>query len=57
MQVRELAERFSVSQMTIRRDLDGLEKQGFLTRTHGGAVPTGKLRFTDVSLLSIDGLR
>ena len=45
LQVRELAERFSVSQMTIRRDLDELEKQGFLIRTHGGAVSTGKLRF------------
>lgn len=36
--VRELAERFGVSEMTIRRDLDYLERRGELTRTHGGAV-------------------
>ena len=31
--------------MTIRRDLSELETQGIVTRTHGGAVPTGRLRF------------
>jgi len=43
--VREMAERFGVSGMTIRRDLDELEKQGLVVRTHGGAVSSGKLRF------------
>lgn len=34
-----------VSEMTIRRDLNELEKQGLVTRTHGGAVtPAGKAR-------------
>ncbi len=33
-----LSELLGVSEMTIRRDLDLLEKQGLLERTHGGAV-------------------
>jgi DeoR family fructose operon transcriptional repressor len=36
--VSELCERFSVSDMTIRRDLQRLEQEGVLIRTHGGAV-------------------
>lgn len=42
--VHNLAERFFVSEMTIRRDLDELEKQGLVVRTRGGAVSTGRLR-------------
>lgn len=34
----ELRDRFDVSEMTIRRDLQVLEKEGLLRRTHGGAV-------------------
>lgn len=34
----DLAERFGISVSTIRRDLDHLSKEGFLSRTHGGAV-------------------
>lgn len=33
-----LSELLGVSEMTIRRDLDALERQGLLERTHGGAV-------------------
>ena len=33
-----LAHRFGVTPMTIRRDLDALERQGMVLRTHGGAV-------------------
>lgn len=36
--VNDLAEKFNVSTMTIRRDLDSLEKQGVLSKTYGGAV-------------------
>ncbi|HTW80958.1 MAG TPA: DeoR/GlpR family DNA-binding transcription regulator [Terracidiphilus sp.] len=36
--VEDLAERFKVSVVTIRRDLDQLEQRGLLRRTHGGAV-------------------
>lgn len=34
----ELAEKFEVSQMTIRRDLDLLQTEGKIQRSHGGAV-------------------
>lgn len=34
----DLADRFGISVSTIRRDLDQLSKEGFLSRTHGGAV-------------------
>ncbi len=34
----ELAETLDVSDMTIRRDLNELEKIGLIRRTHGGAV-------------------
>jgi DeoR family transcriptional regulator of aga operon len=34
--VNELAERFQVSLITIRNDLDDLEKEGLLQRTFGG---------------------
>ena len=36
--IHELAERFQVSGATIRADLRDLETQGFLKRTHGGAI-------------------
>ena len=36
--VEELAEKFSVSSVTIRSDLDALEQKGLLHRTHGGAT-------------------
>jgi len=34
----EFAEKFQVATMTIRRDLDALEQQKQITRTHGGAI-------------------
>jgi DeoR family transcriptional regulator, fructose operon transcriptional repressor len=34
----ELSELFSVTEVTIRRDLDKLEQEGFLIKTYGGAV-------------------
>ncbi|MDC7227795.1 MAG: DeoR/GlpR family DNA-binding transcription regulator [Spirochaetales bacterium] len=36
--VADLAQELSVSEMTIRRDLSEMENEGFLKRTHGGAV-------------------
>jgi len=38
--VSELAERFQVSEVTIRADLRGLEERGLVSRTRGGAVPS-----------------
>ena len=43
--ISELAERFSVSEMTIRRDLDHLAETGLVRRTHGGAVPAERMVF------------
>jgi len=39
--VNSLAEKFSTSKETIRRDLRRMEASGLLKRTHGGAVPIG----------------
>ncbi|MFE2774244.1 substrate-binding domain-containing protein [Microbacterium resistens] len=38
LQAARFAERIGVSSMTLRRDLDELERQGLLVRVHGGAV-------------------
>jgi DeoR family transcriptional regulator, fructose operon transcriptional repressor len=43
--IKKLAGEFNVSGMTICRDLDTLESQGEILRTHGGAVPAKKLTF------------
>nr|WP_129663737.1 DeoR/GlpR family DNA-binding transcription regulator [Phytoactinopolyspora endophytica] len=42
LNVSELAEEFRVSSATIRRDLQFLEHQGIISRTHGGATSTGE---------------
>lgn len=42
VQVAELAETFGVSSVTVRADLDALERAGKLRRTHGGAVSLHK---------------
>lgn len=41
----DLARQFQVSAMTIRRDLDQLEQDGELRRTHGGAMATERMSF------------
>lgn len=51
---RDLASRFGVSGMTIRRDLEELEKQGLIIRTHGGAISSGKLRFIHGALPDVE---
>jgi len=40
--VGEFSRELGVSTMTIRRDLEKLEKGGMLTRTHGGAIPVSE---------------
>ena len=42
--VSQLVQRFEVSDMTIRRDLDSLARDGKLGKVHGGAVPLSNLR-------------
>ncbi len=39
VRVRELSERFAVSTVTARSDLDALESRGLVQRVHGGAMP------------------
>ncbi len=43
--VSELAVKFNVSEMTIHRDLNRLEKQGHIQRVHGGVLSTEKMEF------------
>jgi DeoR/GlpR family transcriptional regulator of sugar metabolism len=45
LNVGELAGRFAVSLVTIRKDLDELESEGLLQRTFGGAVFSHRSRF------------
>ncbi|MTI81088.1 MAG: DeoR/GlpR transcriptional regulator [Firmicutes bacterium] len=48
VRISELSELFGVSEMTIRRDFEKLEKQGYLVRNHGGASlnPQGSIDVT-----------
>lgn len=43
--LQQLVDRFNVSIYTIRRDLNALEEQGLLKKTHGGAVKVEKTRW------------
>lgn len=43
--VAELADRFSVTTETIRRDLEVLDERGLVQRVHGGALPRATGRF------------
>ncbi|MBR2081288.1 MAG: DeoR/GlpR transcriptional regulator, partial [Oscillospiraceae bacterium] len=43
-----LAEQYGVTEETIRRDLDKLEKEGYATKTYGGAI-WGNSTKTDLS--------
>lgn len=50
VKVSDLAERLTVTDMTVRRDLQGLENDGLLIRTHGGARSIAKLPTSDFEL-------
>lgn len=53
--VSELARAFDVSEMTVRRDLLALEREGKLERVHGGAVETVPERpFDEIALERAD---
>jgi DeoR family transcriptional regulator of aga operon/DeoR family fructose operon transcriptional repressor len=45
IRVEHLADRLEVSQVTIRKDLDALERRGLLERSHGNAVFSQQSRF------------
>jgi len=48
--VSDLAETLGISPITIRKDLDQLELQGMVQRTHGGALPLQNSTMVDSSL-------
>ncbi|GAA0177883.1 DeoR/GlpR family DNA-binding transcription regulator [Clostridium sediminicola] len=45
VKVNELVKAFDVSESTIRRDLQEMESEGVINRTHGGAMLKGKTQF------------
>src|SRR4051794_13310674 len=49
-----LAAAFGVSEMTVRRDLRDLEREGKLTRVHGGAISSGEPSFAEVVVERLD---
>jgi DeoR family transcriptional regulator of aga operon len=48
--VKDLARHFRISQITIRKDLEFLDGQGVIQRTHGGALPVQAGALLDPSL-------
>jgi DeoR family transcriptional regulator, aga operon transcriptional repressor len=48
--VKELADQFNTSQVTIRKDLESLHEQNHLHRTHGGALPCREGALEDPTL-------
>lgn len=48
--VKELARRFSTSLITIRKDLEELQRQGKIERAHGGALPVDAAALQDPTL-------
>ena len=49
--VKDLSERFNVSESMIRKDLQALEKQNLLKRTYGGAIKITRQIINEVSYL------
>jgi DeoR/GlpR family transcriptional regulator of sugar metabolism len=50
--VDELSKAFATSEVTIRKDLAALEKNGLLLRRYGGAVPMPQELISDVQPIS-----
>lgn len=46
--VKELANELKVSELTVRRDLDKLDKNGGILRTHGGCIASGNGSFSTI---------
>jgi len=49
-QLEELARQLDVSASTVRRDLESLEEQGLVQRTHGGVIYRGQTAHASVSV-------
>jgi len=54
--VKDLADHFRISQITIRKDLEILHSQGAMQRTHGGALPVPAGALLDPTLLEKEKL-
>lgn len=54
--VRQLARHFHTSQITIRKDLEFLDTQGVIQRTHGGALPLQSGALLDPTLREKENL-
>jgi DeoR family transcriptional regulator, fructose operon transcriptional repressor len=52
--VSDLSTMLNVSEVTIRRDLEKLEQESFLTRTHGGAIINESKSTTEESFLELE---
>ena len=56
--VSELTQKYKVTNETIRRDLERLEKEGYIARTYGGAVlvqhPTGHVNYSERAGQNVD---
>ena len=50
MSVNELAEAYTITTETVRRDLSMLERAGIIRRVHGGAVPSEALRVLETAV-------
>ncbi|MCK4966639.1 DeoR/GlpR transcriptional regulator [bacterium] len=48
--VKDIAKRFNISEVTIRKDLEVLEKRGLLNRVHGGAILTSGSLVMDLAI-------
>ena len=57
LSVNELAESFSVTTETVRRDLSLLERAGLVRRVHGGAIPADALTLIEAGLPDRDVAR
>lgn len=54
LSVNELAESFSVTTETVRRDLSLLERAGLVRRVHGGAIPAAALTVLETAVADRD---
>lgn len=55
MHVADLARSFGVSEMTVRRDLDALAREGHIERVRGGAVQvSGEQSFDEIVVVRLD---
>lgn len=53
--VSDLSAMLNVSEVTVRRDLEKLEKENFLTRTHGGAIVNDESASNEEGYIDIEG--